>query len=138
MRNLICIISSLLLVLVLLSGCSSSRYNTQKGAAIGAGLGAAYGQAIGRDTQSTLIGTALGGLTGAVMGNYEDQRYQEQRDYQRRAYSAPPPPPPPAYSAPYRGSGNWVNVPGQYIGNQYVQPHNVWVPQQNTGVVVER
>lgn len=126
---------------VMLSGCAGDGYRTQSGAAIGAALGAGYGQAIGRDTESTLLGMALGGLTGAVIGNYEDQRSLYQNAYRPpryreryQTYSAPP-----SSGQPYCERGEWVTVPGQYVGGYYVPPHPAWAPSQDPeGIVVER
>lgn len=58
------------------AGVDSSRYNTQRGAAIGAGVGAGIGQAIGRNTGATLIGAGVGTLIGAIIGNAVDQSNQ--------------------------------------------------------------
>ncbi|MCK5341018.1 MAG: glycine zipper 2TM domain-containing protein [Desulfobulbaceae bacterium] len=41
----------------------------------GAAGGALLGQAIGRDTESTLIGTAVGGVLGYMVGNEIDKQY---------------------------------------------------------------
>ncbi len=46
------------------------------GLIIGAGGGAIAGQAIGRDTEATLIGTAVGGLLGYVIGSEIDRGYR--------------------------------------------------------------
>jgi outer membrane lipoprotein SlyB len=123
---LLCLIC-MLTVWMAIIGCARDRYNTQRGAVTGAALGAAYGQAIGRDTESTLLGTALGGLAGAVIGNYEDQRLQQRRDYRVPTNTVP-------------SEGRWITVPSQYVGNQYVPSHQVWLSsgQQRQGVVVER
>lgn len=59
----------LMLLAVILGGCASEGYNTQKGAAIGAATGALAGQVIGRDTTSTLIGAGAGALIGGLAGN---------------------------------------------------------------------
>jgi len=69
----------LLLLAVILGGCASDGYNTQKGAAIGAGLGAIAGQLIGHDTASTLVGAGVGTLVGAVAGNAMDQHQKQQQ-----------------------------------------------------------
>ena len=58
---------NVLVTLVVLTGlmtfsCSSTGYNTQKGAAVGAGVGAIAGQIIGSNTAGTLIGAAVGAL----------------------------------------------------------------------------
>ncbi len=111
----------ILLVLGLLlwtAGCAG--YRTETGAAIGAGAGALAGQAIGHDTQSTLIGTALGGLTGAVIGNAMD-KYDQQRYGQ---YGNPTL----GYSTYNPGAGYWVTVPGQWVNGQWIPQHQVWVP----------
>jgi surface antigen len=50
----------------------------QMGAMGGAGVGALIGQAIGRDTKSTLIGAALGGTLGYIVGNEMDKYDREQ------------------------------------------------------------
>jgi len=107
--------------------CASEGYNTQKGAAIGAGLGAIAGQVIGHDTASTLIGAAVGTLVGGIGGNAVDQHVTNQR----AAATAQP-------GAAYPSSsqvrpedqppGQWVEVPGQWIGGKWVPAHKVWVP----------
>ena len=52
-------------------GCES---DAQTGALLGAGAGALAGQAIGRDTESTLIGTAVGGGAGYILGDQRDKK----------------------------------------------------------------
>lgn len=106
--------------------CASEGYNTQKGAAIGAGLGAIAGQVIGHDTASTLIGAAVGTLVGGIGGNAVDQHVQNQRavgtaqagTYPSSSQVTPQDQPP----------GQWVEVPGQWIGGKWVPAHKVWVP----------
>jgi outer membrane protein OmpA-like peptidoglycan-associated protein len=83
MKNIIC---QLIVLTLLLSGCAMQT-NTQKGTAYGAAggavAGALLGQAIGRDSESTLwgtaIGAALGGATGAGVGKMMDNQEQEMR-----------------------------------------------------------
>ncbi|MEN6615591.1 MAG: YMGG-like glycine zipper-containing protein [Syntrophorhabdus sp.] len=105
--------------------CASEGYNTQKGAAIGAGLGAIAGQVIGHDTASTLIGAAVGTLVGGIGGNAVDQHVQSQKTVQQQQVVYPassqvtPQDQPP---------GQWVDVPGQWIGGKWVPSHKVWVP----------
>ena len=102
--------------------CASTGYNTQKGAAIGAGLGAIAGQVIGGNTAGTLIGAAVGGLAGGIAGNAVDQDVTNQKmeSMQRqRAYASPGCETPP---------GEWVEVPGQWIGGKWVPAHKSWVP----------
>lgn len=59
-----------------LTSCVANK--AQMGAVGGAGLGAIVGQAIGRDTKSTLIGAALGGTLGYIVGNEMDKYDREQ------------------------------------------------------------
>jgi surface antigen len=105
--------------------CASEGYNTQKGAAIGAAVGALAGQAIGRNTVGTLIGAGAGALTGAIAGNAVDQdRTNRQAEATRRA---------PVYAASDNSvqeapPGEWVMVPGQWVGGRWVPAHKQWVP----------
>ena len=121
-----------LTVLVIAAGfflvsCASEGYNTQKGAAIGAGLGAIAGQVIGHDTASTLIGAAVGTLVGGIAGNAVDQHVTNQQKagtaqqagaYPSSSQVTPQDQPP----------GQWVEVPGQWIGGKLVTAHKVCVP----------
>ncbi|RZL92755.1 MAG: glycine zipper 2TM domain-containing protein, partial [Variovorax sp.] len=50
---------------------------TVRQGAIGAALGAAAGQLIGGDTESTLIGAAVGGTVGAIRGSSQDRANQQ-------------------------------------------------------------
>jgi len=109
-----------------LSACANTGYNTQKGAAIGAGIGALAGQAIGHNTEATLIGIAAGTLLGAITGNAVDQNVMGPRLPQRpsrvlprRAYAACGEEAPP---------GEWIKVPGKWVGGRWVPAHKVWVP----------
>ena len=53
------------------AGCDSSA---KTDALIGAAAGAAIGQAAGRDTKSTLIGAAVGGGAGYIVGSEQDKK----------------------------------------------------------------
>jgi len=57
---------------------ANSRARAQEdgvyGLILGAGGGALVGQAIGRNTEGTLIGTAVGGMLGYIIGNERDKR----------------------------------------------------------------
>lgn len=64
-------------------GYDHSRYNTQKGALGGAAAGAIAGQAIGRNTESTLIGLAIGTVFGGLAGNVVDQKNVAAREAAR-------------------------------------------------------
>jgi len=57
--------------LVLFAGCES---DAQTGAGIGALAGAGIGQLAGGDTESTLIGAAVGGAVGYGVGNEQDKK----------------------------------------------------------------
>jgi uncharacterized membrane protein YebE (DUF533 family) len=98
-------------------------YNMQKGAAIGAVGGALAGQAIGRDTAGTLIGAAAGALVGAVAGNAVDQN--EARSKAALQQPAAYPAPAQTQEAP---PGQWIDVPGQWVGGKWVPAHRAWVP----------
>ncbi len=79
-RNLITI--TLIVVMVLGStfivGCQS---DAQTGSAIGALAGAGIGQLAGGDTEATLIGAAVGGTAGYLLGNESDkQKAQAERE----------------------------------------------------------
>lgn len=47
--------------------------NTAQSTALGAVAGAAIGQAIGHNTEATLIGIAVGGVSGYIVGNEMDK-----------------------------------------------------------------
>jgi uncharacterized protein YcfJ len=109
--------------------CASTDYNTQKGAAIGAGLGAIAGQVIGRNTAGTLIGLAGGALAGAIAGNAMDQdtanrRMDAAQQRQGAAYTNPAPQGGAVESPP----GEWITVPGQWVGGKWIPSHRAWVP----------
>jgi len=57
--------------LALVSGCES---DAQTGAALGTLAGAGIGQLAGRDTESTLIGAAVGGGAGYMIGSERDKK----------------------------------------------------------------
>lgn len=52
-------------------GCES---DAQKGAGVGALAGAGIGQLAGKNTESTLIGAAVGGAAGYMIGNEQDKK----------------------------------------------------------------
>ena len=57
--------------LVFVCGCES---DAQTGAGLGALAGAGIGQLAGGDTESTLIGAAIGGGAGYMIGNERDKK----------------------------------------------------------------
>ena len=70
------------LVLIFIVGCQN---DAQTGTALGALAGAGIGQIAGRDTESTLIGAAVGGTAGYILGNEGDKkRSQAETAYLRQ------------------------------------------------------
>lgn len=69
MTSLLIIVLSLSFVFV--TGCQS---DAQTGAAIGTVAGAGIGQLAGGDTEATLIGAAVGGGAGYMLGNEADKK----------------------------------------------------------------
>jgi surface antigen len=86
---------------ILCSSCLTTK--GQQGAAGGAVGGAILGQMIGGDTEATLIGAALGGLVGYIIGNEMDKYDREQLN---RTYE----------STPSNEKTSWVNPD---TGNEY-------------------
>ncbi len=73
-------ILTILSILLLITSCSSVNKG-QMGAAGGAAGGALIGQAIGHDTESTLIGAAVGTMLGYIVGNEMDKYDREQLNH---------------------------------------------------------
>ena len=75
----ILVIAILSFGLLFFVGCQS---DAQVGSAIGALAGAGIGQLAGGDTEATLIGAAVGGAAGYMLGNEGDKtKEQAQRAY---------------------------------------------------------
>ncbi|MGV1097910.1 glycine zipper 2TM domain-containing protein [Thiovibrio sp. JS02] len=72
--------------------CSQSALagNASRAGIGGAAGGAIIGQAIGRNTEATLLGTAIGGVLGYMIGNEHDKMRTSTAVY----YPAASPPPP--------------------------------------------
>lgn len=87
-------ISALIVLAVLLftSSQAMARGNTSHTAAVGAMGGALMGQAIGRDTEATIIGAALGGAIGYIVGNEMDKNSHigNRHPSPVRVYAQPP------------------------------------------------
>ena len=73
MKNIVAIILVLALSLAVfvITGCES---DAQTGAGIGTLAGAGIGQLAGRSTEATLIGAAVGGGAGYIVGNEGDKK----------------------------------------------------------------
>ncbi len=68
------------------TGCES---DAQVGSAIGALAGAGIGQLAGGDSEATLIGAAVGGAAGYMLGNEGDRKNaQAERAYMRQEMGA--------------------------------------------------
>ena len=72
---------SLMLSVLVLSGCATENKNTAAGAGIGAAAGAAVGAIIGHQTGNraggAMIGAALGGTVGGLIGHRMDKQAKE-------------------------------------------------------------
>jgi surface antigen len=64
-----------------LSSCAGGPNKAGVGAASGVAGGALLGQAIGHNTEATLIGAALGGMLGYMVGNEMDKYDREQLNH---------------------------------------------------------
>lgn len=81
------VIATSLLLVCMLSGCTTTNpYTGEKqindtsiGTGIGAVSGAVIGGLIGRNATGALIGAGVGALTGGVIGNYMDRQNNELR-----------------------------------------------------------
>ena len=73
MKNIVAItlVLALSLTVFVITGCES---DAQTGAGIGALAGAGIGQLAGRSTEATLIGAAVGGGAGYMLGNEGDKK----------------------------------------------------------------
>lgn len=108
-------IISVVILLVLVTGCAGEYNRAQSGAVIGAASGAVLGQAIGRNTGGTLIGAAIGTMFGYILGNEMDRA-----DNQRLTT---------VYETGVSGQAvNWVNPD---TGNNYTVTPQPAVIQQN-------
>ena len=74
----ILIISAVSVGLVFITGCES---DAQTGAALGSLAGAGIGQLAGGHTESTLIGAAVGGGVGYILGNESDKKKAQAEMY---------------------------------------------------------
>ena len=158
MKKLFILLGGLGIVAMVFSGCQGPPSKSAMGTGIGAAGGALMGQAIGGNTAGTLIGAGAGALLGGAVGSemekqetsqqmerqememrqqmerqqmeIEQLRQQQLQQRQQPVYGGPQP------QAPVEGgqpplqppSGRWIEVPGQWIGGQWVPAHKTWVP----------
>ena len=112
--------ATLLLVICsafLLMSCANSGLSKGSQGAIGGGAaGALIGQAIGHNTEATLIGAAVGGLLGYIVGNEMDKYDHQQLNH--------------VYERGVSGTtSSWVNPDN---GNQYqVTPQPAYTSPSN-------
>lgn len=129
MKNHSLISASLVVLLMIGSGCQNAGPRTQEGAAGGALLGALGGAAIGNNSRGgnggsgALVGAIAGAIIGGALGNEADQReastYTSEREATTTILMAEPPPPPgmPSEVIPHRPSNEAVWVSGYWIYN---------------------
>jgi hypothetical protein len=82
----------IILVLIMSMGTasiSSAGDLAANGLFLGAGSGALIGQAIGRNTEATLVGTAIGGVLGYIVGNEQEKAYAREPVYTSYGYGGP-------------------------------------------------
>ncbi|MEW5692016.1 MAG: glycine zipper family protein [Candidatus Hydrogenedentota bacterium] len=80
MRNQYNIISSLLIVSLILTGCTSSstqQKRTVQGTILGAALGAVIGHQSDDTTEGALIGAVVGGTVGYIIGGVETKTVKD-------------------------------------------------------------
>jgi len=123
----------IMIISLMLAGCSQMGPYARDGAFIGSALGgitgAVVGHQFGRGLEGAAIGAGLGAVTGGTIGDAHDQAA-----WRNQAYAAPGPNhatqqnymvgQEPVTPPP----GRWVTVPGQWVGGRWVPAHKVWVP----------
>ncbi|NOX98004.1 MAG: hypothetical protein GXO98_08125 [Nitrospirae bacterium] len=68
MKEMKVIAGGLILVLLILTGCTTTQKGAGIGAATGAVLGTIIGHQSGKEIEGAAIGAAVGGITGAAIG----------------------------------------------------------------------
>jgi uncharacterized protein YcfJ len=110
--------------LVLVAGCESGA---QVGSAIGALAGAGIGQLAGGDTESTLIGAAVGGAAGYMIGNEGDKaKAQAERACMRQEMNT-------VLVKVTNRNGSIIRVPLRKQGVGYVGTRGEYYPTLPTG-----
>ncbi|MHC4619536.1 MAG: glycine zipper domain-containing protein [Planctomycetota bacterium] len=104
---------------VFIAGCES---DAQLGSAIGALAGAGIGQLAGGNTESTLIGAAVGGAAGYMLGNEGDKKKAEaERECLRREMNT-------VMVKVTNSNGSIVQVPLRKQGVGYVGTRGEYYP----------
>ncbi|MHC4574492.1 MAG: glycine zipper domain-containing protein [Planctomycetota bacterium] len=115
----ILIVASVSVGLMFTAGCES---DAQTGSAIGALAGAGIGQLAGGDTESTLIGAAVGGTAGYMLGNEGDKKKaQAERECLRTEMNT-------VMVKVTNSNGSIVQVPLKKQGVGYVGPRGEYYP----------
>jgi hypothetical protein len=110
--------------LVLVAGCESGA---QVGSVIGALAGAGIGQLAGGDTESTLVGAAVGGAAGYMIGNEGDKaKAQAERACMRQEMNT-------VLVKVTNRNGSIIRVPLRKQGVGYVGTRGEYYPTLPTG-----
>ena len=120
----ILMITAMSLNVVLIAGCES---DAKTGSVLGALAGAGIGQLAGGDTEATLIGTAVGGAAGYMLGNEGDKKKaQAERGSIRREMDS-------VLVNVTNSNGSIVSVKLQRHGVGYVGARGEYYPKLPTG-----
>lgn len=140
MKNLVGL-AVVMIFSVCLIGCGGPHMYAKggglTGAAIGAAAGTAIGHQMGRGAEGAAIGGVIGAITGAAIGDVRDKVCNPAAQQPISQYPVQPQPYPSGYGYGQQptGQGQWVKIPGMYMGGQWVPEHYVWVtagqPQQS-------
>lgn len=130
--QLIITTAALIYVSIMVSGCATQSKSAGLGAFIGAGTGAALGGIVDPGkrgeyrTRNVIIGTAVGGIAGAVMGStiFENNELKRQEAYESGQKNA---------KAALSKQGNMPDlknpkvearwIEGRVVGNRYIDGH---------------
>ena len=109
-------------LLVLLNGCATATKSTLLGAAIGGATGAGIGQANSHDAQGTMIGLAIGAGIGSLFG-YIGHKDNERREAKTTKLSSQ------EEEIPFltRPKIRSIVVPDMIEGNKYIKSHRVYI-----------
>ncbi len=109
-----------IITLITLFAATSQAHSTDRvlaGTLIGAGSGALIGQAIGGDSESTVLGTAIGGVVGFTAGSLHNQHLASSSFYFGFNNSYPE-----RYHRPYKNHGN-------YYPRHHAPRHHYYYPK---------